>query len=116
MIAGEPLAGSFVTRRVMSTIIQGAARGIAGRAFLFETPNSFMRLRLTALALLFAAAAVLPADEVRTLAGKSLSGSLSSMNGSMVVVETKDGPVSTPLTQVLAIDLQPIKGVPAGAK
>jgi hypothetical protein len=76
-----------------------------------------MRKSIVALLLLgFLPLGFLPADELRTLGGKSLTGSLTSIADGNVVFDTADGPVTTPLAQVLAIDLQPAKGIPAGAK
>src|SRR5437868_866897 len=75
-----------------------------------------MRLRLAAFLLLFVPFGFLPADELRTLAGKTISGSLTTITDKDVVIETKDGPIATPLAQVLALDLLPVKGIAAGSK
>lgn len=55
-------------------------------------------------------------DELRTLGGKTVKGKLTSVNESQITLSTDAGAVATPLTQVLAVDLQPVKGIPAGAK
>lgn len=75
-----------------------------------------MPKRLLALALLVLPVGMLAADELRTLGGKSLSGSLISLSDGGLVLDTKDGPVSTPMAQVLALDLAPAGPVPAGVK
>ncbi len=75
-----------------------------------------MRVRLAACLFLLIPLGILPADELRTLGGKAVSGTLTFVDDLTVIVETKDGPVSTPLTQVLALDLLPAKGIPAGSK
>jgi hypothetical protein len=44
-------------------------------------------------------------DELKTLSGKSVSGTLTSVSGSEIVLDTKTGVVSTPFAQVLALDI-----------
>jgi hypothetical protein len=75
-----------------------------------------MRFRLAVVLILLTGFGWLAADEVRTLTGKSATGTLTSISEQSVAVETKDGPVTVPLAQVLAIDIAPVKGVPAGVK
>lgn len=58
----------------------------------------------------------LTADELRTLDGKTVIGSLQSIDDVQLTVETKDGPASTPLAQALAVDLSPVKGIADGVK
>lgn len=63
----------------------------------------------TSLALfLFSVASFASADELRTLSGKNVTGALKSIDADNIVLTTNDGPVSTPLSQVLALDLRPI--------
>ena len=50
-------------------------------------------------------AAPLLGDELKTLSGKSVTGTVTSVNGAEIVIETKTEEVSTPLAQVLALDL-----------
>ncbi len=75
-----------------------------------------MRSRLAASLLLLIPLGFLPADELRTLTGKGVSGTLTDIDEKTVVIETKDGPVTTPLAQVLALDLLSVKGLAPGAK
>ncbi|MEI7685473.1 MAG: NPCBM/NEW2 domain-containing protein [Planctomycetota bacterium] len=75
-----------------------------------------MLLRVLSIAVLLASFAYLSADELRTLSGKAASGALKSIDDANIVLETKDGPLSTPLAQVLALDLLPIKGIAADSK
>lgn len=72
-----------------------------------------MRLSLAAFLLL---AATLAADEVRTLGGKSITGTLAAINETEVVVKTEAGNVATPLSQVLAVNIRPAKAIEANAK
>lgn len=76
------------------------------------------RLILFSLALVPLAFAVsrLPADELKSLSGKNVSGTLMSIDEANVVISGDGGAVSTPLAQTLAVDIAPVKGVPAGAK
>jgi hypothetical protein len=55
------------------------------------------------------------ADEIKTLGGKSVTGTVTGVSATEVEVRTKDGMVKVPLAQVLAVDLRPSKGV-AGVK
>jgi preprotein translocase subunit YajC len=50
------------------------------------------------------------ADEVRTLAGKKLVGTVSAITDKEVVIKTDAGEVKTPLNEILAIELSPAKG------
>jgi hypothetical protein len=60
------------------------------------------------------AAGLVAADEVKTLSGKNVVGTLVTVSPSEVVVETKDGPVKTPLAQVLAVTIAgPEKAAPS---
>ena len=64
------------------------------------------------IARLFSAALVLLAgafpvfgDELKNLSGKSVTGTLASVSDLEIVVDTKDGPVATPISQVLLVEL-----------
>lgn len=59
--------------------------------------------------LLFASVAL--ADDLRTVDGKTVSGSVSRINDSEIVLKTDAGEVATPFKQVLALDLQKPRGV-----
>jgi hypothetical protein len=52
------------------------------------------------------------ADEIKTLAGKTVTGTLEKITDSAIVVKTDAGPVSTPLAQVLDVNLRPGKSAP----
>jgi hypothetical protein len=69
-----------------------------------------------ALVLLLLLASVGVSDELRTLDGKTVKGQTTAVTESAITLTTDAGPVSTPLSQVLALDIQPVKGIPAGAK
>jgi hypothetical protein len=63
-------------------------------------------MRLTsAAALVLLATSPLLGDELKTLSGKSVNGTLTSVNGAEIVLDTKTGEVATPLAQVLALDM-----------
>ena len=68
--------------------------------------------RIHAALLLLALASTATADELRTLAGKSVTGSLAAITDAEIVMKTDAGPVATPLSQVLAVDVRPVKGTP----
>jgi NPCBM/NEW2 domain len=64
----------------------------------------------TSLALIFfCVASITSADELRILSGKNVTGALKSIDADSIVLTTNDGPISTPLSQVLALDLRPIQ-------
>lgn len=75
-----------------------------------------MRTRLLFCVVVLGAATILRADELRTLGGKGVSGATTLVNDKEIVLTTAAGPVSTPLSQALALDLRPIKGAAAGVK
>jgi hypothetical protein len=54
------------------------------------------------------------ADELKTLTGKSVTGTLAAISDTDVTLKTDSGKVTTPLPQVLALDLQPSAETPAG--
>jgi hypothetical protein len=56
-------------------------------------------------------------DEVRTLDNKTITGTIIEVTDTEVAVRTSGGMVvKTPLNMVLALDLRPVKGVPAGTR
>src|SRR5438067_193561 len=73
-------------------------------------------LRTSALLGLFFAVSVLTADELRPLSGGNVTGTLKSIDADNLVMQTDAGPVSTPLSQVLLLDLRPVQPLPADAK
>jgi NPCBM/NEW2 domain len=60
---------------------------------------------ISAAALVLLLTGALFGDELKTLSGKSVSGTLTSVSGAEIVLDTKTGEVATPLAQVLALDL-----------
>ena len=56
------------------------------------------------------------ADEVHTLGGKTITGTLQSITDSEVTLKADTGSVTTPVAQVLAVDLRPVKGPAPAAK
>jgi hypothetical protein len=64
---------------------------------------------LRSLAVLLIVAPVCLAEDLRTLGGKTLSGSVTSITDSEITIKTDKETVSTPLSQVLALDLRPAK-------
>jgi NPCBM/NEW2 domain len=63
----------------------------------------------------FLLAAVAAADDLRTLDNKTITGSLVAVDGKEVAIRVTDGTiVTTPLDDVIALDLHPIKGIPPG--
>ncbi|MBM4070001.1 MAG: hypothetical protein FJ271_13770 [Planctomycetes bacterium] len=65
--------------------------------------------RAMCLAILFGSIAA--ADEVKTLSGKSVVGTVVSLSDSVVLVKTPKGEEKVPLAQVLAVELRPAKGM-----
>ena len=66
---------------------------------------------------LVSAVSSLFADELRTLGGKNVTGTLTAIkDGELVLKETGGGTVVTPLAQVLALDIRQPKGIPIGTK
>lgn len=59
-------------------------------------------------------ASTVGAEELRTLGGKTVSGSLQAISDTEITLRTEAGSVATPLAQVLALDLRPVKGVGPG--
>src|SRR5437879_3653705 len=50
------------------------------------------------------------ADELRTVDNKTITGTVVSLDGKEVTLKTNDGNVSTPLDNVLALDVRQVKG------
>lgn len=71
-------------------------------------------LRTLLTLLLLAAPAA--ADELRTLSGKNVTGTLSAINDSEIILRTPSGDVATPLAQALLLDLRPVKDATPDAK
>ncbi len=69
---------------------------------------SCLLLHLTAFPLL--------ADEVHTLGGKTITGTLQNISDSEVTVKADAGIVAMPLAQVWRVDLRPVKGPAPAAK
>jgi len=75
------------------------------------------RLRFTLLAVLILSAATLcRAEELRTLSGKSVAGTLTNISDTEIIIKTDAGPVATPIGQALMLDLRQAKAPPAGTK
>jgi len=70
-------------------------------------------LWLRTLVLLLALTAAAFADELRTLDGKTVTGTVTSVTDKYIMLKTDAGYVSSPLSQVLALNLQDIKGISA---
>ncbi len=76
-----------------------------------------IRRSLSLLAFFCLGAALLRADEVRTLGNKTITGTVVEVNDKEVAVRTDGGTVvKTPLNEILALDLRQVKGVPAGTR
>jgi hypothetical protein len=61
--------------------------------------------------LVFAAAGL--GHELRLLGGKSIKGTVTAITEKDITIQTEAGAVVTPMSQVLALDLQAVKGMPA---
>jgi hypothetical protein len=66
--------------------------------------------------LLLLLASPLPADELRTLGAKTITGTVTSINESEIILKTENGPVSTPMSQVLALNIRTAKPLDPAAK
>src|SRR5436190_7550016 len=73
----------------------------------------FMPYLRTLLALLLLAP-LAAADELRTLGGKTHSGTVTNITEKEITLKTADAEVTVPLAEVLALDLRAVKGVPTG--
>ena len=73
-------------------------------------------LRALAVLILFSTASIAGAEELRTLSGKNVTGTLKSIDANNIVIGTDAGPVETPLSQALLLDLRPARTVPSDAK
>ncbi len=63
---------------------------------------------LRAFAIVLLLSSSVGADDLHTLSGKKITGSLSGLTDSAITLKTPAGPVETPLVQVLALDLKPV--------
>jgi hypothetical protein len=70
-------------------------------------------LWLRTLAVIFLVISLAGADELRTLGSKTLTGSVTAVTDKDITIKTDAGPVSTPLNQVLALNLNESKGISA---
>jgi hypothetical protein len=68
-------------------------------------------LRALGVLLVFAAAGL--GHELRLLGGKSIKGTVTAITEKDITIQTEAGAVVTPMSQVLALDLQAVKGMPA---
>jgi hypothetical protein len=76
-----------------------------------------MSLRwLASIFLALAAVSITTAEELRTLSGQTIAGMLKQIDENNITLATDAGPVETPLSQVLLLDLRPARGIPADAK
>src|SRR5262249_41393553 len=66
--------------------------------------------KLRALLLVFVVTSVVAADELRTVDNKTITGTVVSLDAKEVTLKTNDGNVSTPLDNVLALDVRQVKG------
>jgi hypothetical protein len=55
-------------------------------------------------------ASSLPADELRTLGAKTITGTLAAVSDAEITMMTDAGPIATPLSKVLTLDLRPVSG------
>jgi hypothetical protein len=67
-------------------------------------------LRTPLALILFFAVSITHAEELRTLSGKNVTGTLKRIDADNIVLDTDQGPVTTPLSQVLVLDLRPVQG------
>lgn len=74
------------------------------------------KLRTLALLLLVLTVTTATADELKTLVGKSVSGTLEKITDAEITLRTGAGLVATPLSQALLLELRPVKGLPEGTK
>src|SRR5437763_1557119 len=84
------------------------------RIYIFEVSMSSLRPLPDLIA--FSTASVAGAEELKTLSGKNVAGTLKSIDGERIVFDTGSGPVETPLSQVLLLDLRQARALPADAK
>jgi hypothetical protein len=73
-------------------------------------------VRSLSVLILFVAASITGAEELKTLSGKNITGTLKSIDANNIVVTTDSGPVETPLSQALLLELRPARAVPGDAK
>jgi hypothetical protein len=72
--------------------------------------------RLALAIILLLSASVVEAEELRTLSGKTITGTLKIIDTDTIIMRTDDGPVETPLSQVLLLDLRPGRGTSGDTK
>jgi hypothetical protein len=63
------------------------------------------------LVLLFCATTLASADELRTVSGKTVKGTVTAITDKDVTLQTDTGPVTTPLAEILALDLRPVRAL-----
>ncbi len=68
-------------------------------------------LKLALASLFFLLASAARADELRTISGKTVAGTVTRITDTEIVLKTDAGDVATPLSQVLVVDLKPVKGI-----
>lgn len=68
-------------------------------------------LRIVPASLMLLLGSVAVADELRTVGGKNVTGTLTRITDTEIVLKTDAGDVATPLSQVLAVDLRTVKGI-----
>jgi hypothetical protein len=71
-------------------------------------------LRIPLLLVLFSIASVAIGDELKTLSGENVKGSLKSVTADSIIVQTDSGPVTTPLSQMLLFEVRPSRPMPEG--
>jgi NPCBM/NEW2 domain-containing protein len=71
-------------------------------------------LRFAFLLSIFALTSVALADELRTVDGKTITGSVAKVTDGAIVMKTDAGDVATPLMQVLQLDISPAQKAPGG--
>jgi hypothetical protein len=70
--------------------------------------------KFCSLVLLLLFVGALNADELKTINGKTITGTLATISDSDVTLKTDAGTVATPLTQALLLDLRPVRDLPSG--
>jgi len=75
-----------------------------------------IRAGVCGFALLLSTTPSLQADELRTLGAKIIPGKLSAISNASITISTEAGSVDTPLSQVLSLELRPVKGPSPGTK
>ena len=73
-------------------------------------------VRSICLVLIGLVAAPAGADEIKTLAGKTVKGTLEKISGSSIVLKDSGASIDTPLPQILDLTLRPSRTLPAAGK